>query len=95
MKKSVFGYATIKSHFHGGGIHSRHRTARNAAKEARKWGAHPGLAVAVLDFETGRYHRVLYEEGYNTGEFRVYDESVEPIPTICEHPFPSARDYLI
>lgn len=65
-----------------------------ACKEAQAWRSEPGLAVAVLDFKTGRYHQVSYEKNVY-GDFRVIDESVDPIPLREDVYFPSARDYII
>lgn len=88
-------YATIKSHFHGGGIYKKHHTFEAACKEAEKWTVEPGLAVACLG-KDGKYYKQDYQKDPGSGGgFALIWEDDNPIPTIQDHPHPTARDYIL
>lgn len=91
MKKAP--YITVKSNFHGGGIHSRHQTLYRAAERQKSWKSNPGLIIGELGAD-GRYYRT--DVIWNCGDYTLDSQwSDAPIRTRFEIPFPSARDYFL
>lgn len=89
-----FSYATIKSSFHGGGVHSRHHTFEATCKAAEKWGLTPSLGVAELI--DGKYYLIDWCKGFGSaGGYERHDTHEEPVPDRIDSPFAGPYDCIL